>query len=112
MAALEPRYPEADGIDREVYLRAPREWIPKDTSRVGRLRAPASGLHGAPVAFRRPLRKDLVNSAESLFGAGLRFEVSSFGPRLYCIFQESGGAVGAIATHVDDISGRGEPDLS
>ena len=32
-------------------------------------------------------------------------------PRLHPVFRESGGAVGATATRIDDILGRGEPDL-
>ena len=65
----------------------------------------------APAAFRRPLRKYLVNSAESLSRVVLRFEVSSFDPRLNYIFRKPGGAVGATATQIDDILGCGEPDL-
>ena len=57
------------------------------------------------------MRKYLVNSVESLSEAGLRLEVSSFGRRPYFVFRELGGAVGAIAMHIDDILGRGAPDL-
>ena len=53
----------------------------------------------------------LVDSAESLSSAGLRFEVSSFDPPPYYIFRESGSAVEAIATRKDDISCCGEPDF-
>ena len=42
---------------------------------------------------------------------GLRSEVSLFGPRDYLVSQKLGGAVGAVTTHIDDISGCGEPDL-
>ena len=52
-----------------------------------------------------------MNSVESLSRVGLRFEVSSFGPRLYFVFRKSGGAVGAAATPTGDILGCGEPDL-
>ena len=55
--------PQADGFDREVYLRASCEWAPKDGRRVWKLRAPAYGLNDAPVAFHRPLPKNLVDSA-------------------------------------------------
>ena len=70
--------------------------------------APAYGLNDALVAPHRSLRKLLMNSAESQPSVGLRFEVSSFVPRLYFVYGRSGLAVRAIATHVDDISGRGE----
>ena len=75
------------------------------------MRAPAYGSYDAPVAFRRPLRKFLVGSAESLSSVGLLYEVSSFGPRMYFIYRKSGKAVGVIATRVDDISACGGPEL-
>ena len=42
---------------------------------------------------------------------GLGFEMSTFGPRPPLVFRKSRGAVRAIAAHIDDISGCGEPDL-
>ena len=51
-----------------------------------------------------------MNPVESLSSAGLRYEVPSFGPRLYHIFRKSGGAAGAITTHIDSILGCGRPD--
>ena len=90
---------QAEGFDCEVYLRAPCEWKSKDTRGVGRLRAPAHGPNDAPVAFRWPLQKYLVNSVKSPSSVRIRSEVSSFNPRLRRIFRESGGAGGAIATH-------------
>ena len=86
-------------------------WNSSDTRRVWKLRAPAYGLNDAPVAVHRPLRKYSVNSAESLPSAGLRFEASSFDPRLFYVFRKSGEAIGAIATRIDGILGRGVPDL-
>ena len=100
----------SEGFDREVYLRAPCEWNSKDTRGVGILRAPAHGLSDAPVAFRRPLRKYLVNSAESLSSVRIRSEVSPFNPRPCYMFRKSGGDAGAIATRAGDILGFGEPD--
>ena len=79
--------------------------------RAWKLRAPAYRLNDSPAAFRRSLHKYLANSAESLSSAGLRFAVSSLGPRMYFIFRKSGKAVGVITTHIDDISGCGEHDL-
>ena len=70
-----------------------------------RLWAPAYGLNDAAVAFRRPLFGYLANSAESFSGVGLRFEASSFDPRLFFVFRKSGGRVGAIATHIYDFLG-------
>ena len=102
---------QADGFDREVYLRAPGEWEPKDSRRVWKLRPPAYGLNGAPVAFHRPLCKFLANFAESLSRVGLLFEVSWFDPRMYFVYRGLGSAVGVLATHVDDILGCGETDI-
>ena len=73
---------KADGFGREVHVHAQREWISKDDRRVWRLRAPVYGLNGAPVEFRRRLRKFRASSAESLSCGGLRFEASSPDPRL------------------------------
>ena len=64
-----------------------------------------------PVAFHRSLRKFLVNSVESLSAGALRYEASPFRSASLCVFRKSRGAVCAIATHIDHISGRGEPDL-
>ena len=57
---------QADGFDRGVFLRAPREWNSKESRRVWKLQAPAYGLIDAPVAAHRPLRKYLLNSVLSL----------------------------------------------
>ena len=81
----------ADGLDREVCLRAPCDWYSKDDRRVLGLRASTHGLNDTPVAFRRPTHKYLMNSAESPFSASICFEVSSFGSRLCCIFVSRGG---------------------
>ena len=108
---IENVFPQADGFGREVVLRVPCEWNPKDTRRVWKSRAPAYGLNDAPASFHRSLHRHPANSAESLSSVGLRPEVSSFGPRVYFVYRESGRAVGVIATHIYDILGRGKPDL-
>ena len=104
-------FPQATGFDREVYLRAPREWNSKDTSRVWQLRKPAYRLHGAPAAIHRSLNTNQVHSAKSLSSVGLRRDVSPFDPFMYFVYRKSGSAVGALATHIDDILGCGVPDL-
>ena len=70
--------------------------------------AAAFGLNDAQAAFRRPLRRYLANSAEPRPEVGLRFEAPSFGPRPAFVLRKSGGASGAIAASIDDISGCGE----
>ena len=103
---------QANGFDREVYLRAPCERNSKDTRRVWQLRAPAYGSNDAPAAFRRSLRKYPANPAESLSSVGLHFKASPFDPCVHFVYQKSGSAVGVNVTHIDDIPGPGEPDLS
>ena len=56
-------------------------------------------------------RKSLAKSAESPPSVARRFELAPFGPRMYFVYRKSGAAVGVIATHTDDVSGRGGPDL-
>ena len=102
---------QADGIYRAAYGRAPREWDSKDGRRVWNLRAPAYCLNAALVASHRPLRKYLSNSVESPSSAGIRSGASSFGSRPCYVSRESGGAAGAITTHIDGILGCGEPVL-
>ena len=108
---IQNAFRQADGFDREVYLRAPCESNSKDTRRVRELRAPAYGLNDALVASHSSLRQYSVNSVSSPSSVGLRFDVSSFGPRVFFIFRKSGKAVGEIATHIADMLGRGEPGL-
>ena len=115
MAALQPGYKNArlraDGFDRGFYLRGPREQISEDFRRVRKLREPAYELSPAAASFHVSLRDYLVRSAESPPSVGRRFELSPPGPRLYFVYRKWGTAVGAIATHIDDVSGRGEADL-
>ena len=101
----------ADGLDREVCVRAPCEWTSNVDRRVRRLRAPAYGFNDAPATFYRPLHTYVVNPVESSSRVGLRFAASSSDPRLFSVFRRSGGVVGAITTHIDDNLGGGEPDL-
>ena len=103
---------QADGFIREVNLPAPSAWNSRDTRRVWKLRAPAYALNDAPVAAHRSRRKYVVNSAASLSSVGLRFEFPSFDPRMCFVPRGSGSAVGVSATHIDDILGRGEPEIS
>ena len=42
---------------------------------------------------------------------GLKFQYSSFEPCSYFTFRESGGAAGAITTHIHGGLGVGEPDV-
>ena len=91
---------QADGFDREVCLRAPRERNSANIRRVCKLRAPAYELSDAPVAFHRPLRNYLVNPGESPFSGGLRFEAPSSDPRMYLIDRKPGKAVRVITTYI------------
>ena len=58
------------------------------------------------------LREYVVNSVVALPSVGLRFEVSPLDPRVYFLYKGSGSAVGVFATHIVDILGGGEPDIS
>ena len=42
---------------------------------------------------------------------GLRCQAPTYDPRLFFVFRDQGQAVVAFATHIDDISGCGEPDV-
>ena len=50
----------------------------------------------------------MTRSSDLSVDLGPQIRVQS-GP--HYVFRKSGGAVGAIATRIDDISGCGEPDL-
>ena len=63
------------------------------------------------VAFHHYLKDHPLISGAALKRAGLRCQVSSFDPFLVSIFRETGSAVGALTTHIDDTFGRGEPDV-
>ena len=76
------------------------------------MHAPAYGLRDAPAVFRWALRRYLLNSADSSAQEGLEFRVAAFDLYQHPISRTSGRAVGAIATHIDDILGCGEPNVS
>ena len=83
---------QGDGFGREVFLQAPAEWEPGSTHRIWQSHAPAYGLKGAPAASRRSRQRYLGKSANSSARAGLKFQVSSFGPGTYFISRKSGRA--------------------
>ena len=62
---------QADDFSRDVFLPAPNEWEPSNTSRIWELRAPAYGLNDAPLTFYRSTQNYLVNSDVSLSKVGL-----------------------------------------
>ena len=76
---------QAGASAREKFPQKPSAWGPLRSDRVWKLKAPAYGLHDAPVAFRRSLKKHLSNSDASLNRAGLRRTSSTLDPRLSCI---------------------------
>ena len=78
--------PQAYPFPREVYLHAPLEWCPKYPNCVWKLNAPAYGLNDAPVEFRETLERYLLQSANSLKLAGLRFGASTLDPCLYVVY--------------------------
>ena len=55
LCSLDVKYAflQADGFERDVFLRAPMEWDPPCNERVWKRKAPAYGLNDAAVAFHR-----------------------------------------------------------
>ena len=102
---------QADDFDRDVFLHAPAGWGPLGKKRAWRRKAPAYGLNDAPAAFRRSLKRYLLNSELSMRCVSPRRQASAFDPSLFFVFRNEGQAVGAFTTHVDDIPGCGEPDV-
>ena len=102
---------QADGFGREANVRALCERSSQDIRGVWELKAHRTDLNDSPLAFSRPLRKYFANSVESPAAVGLRFEASSSDPCQYFVRRSSGGAVGAITTHIDDILGCSGPEL-
>ena len=90
---------------------APLEWDPPCQKRAWKLKAPAYGLNDAPAAFRRSLKRHILNSDLSVKNVGLRRKASAFDPCLFFVFRDQGQAVGVFTTHIDDFSGCGEPDV-
>ena len=91
----------AGGFGREVFLRRQVERDPKDTRGIWKLPAPAYGLNGVPAAFRRALRRYMLNSVDSSARAGPKSHVSSLDPRLYFVSRGSGGVVGALTNYTN-----------
>ena len=81
---------QEDGLPREVFLRNPEEWDPKNTYRIWIFHVPPYGLNDAPGALRQTLRRYLFARD------GLKFKVSFFHACLHFVFRGSGAAVGAI----------------
>ena len=79
-------------------IRAPVEWNPAGTHCLWKLNAPLYGLKDAPAALRKTPRRYLLRSETSPDCVGLKFQASSFGPRLSRIFRGGGGAA---ATFLD-----------
>ena len=75
------------------------------------MKAPAYSLNDAPAAFRRALKRYLLNSELYMKCVGLGCQAPTFDPCLFFAFRAEGQAVGAFATHIDDILGCGKPDI-
>ena len=75
------------------------------------MEAPADGLNDAPVAFRRSLKRHLLNAEASLKCLSPRCQASTLDLCLFFVFRTAGSSVGAPTTHIDDIFGRGESDV-
>ena len=75
----------ADGFGRDAYLRAPSEWDPRGAQRIWKLRAPGYGLHDAALAFRKTLNGCVLQKRDSLALVGLKFQLASVDPCLYCV---------------------------
>ena len=102
---------QADGLKRDVFLRAPTEWDPSRAQHIWKLRAPPFGLNDAPVAFRNTLRGYLLRTEELSAKAGRKFQISSVDPYLHFIFRGGGGAVRALTTQIDDVLDCGGPGV-
>ena len=102
---------QAGEFERDVFLHSPSEWDPPCEKRARKLKAPAYGLNDAPAAFRRSLKRHILNSDLSVKNAELRRMTSAFDPCPFFVFRDQGREVGAFATHIDDILGCGEPDV-
>ena len=100
-------FAQAARFKRDVFLRAPAKWHPRGAQRIREFRGPAHGLHDAPDGLRETPQGYLLRTAEPLAKVSRKYQVSPCAPRLYFIFRGSGGAVGALATHIDDVLGCG-----
>ena len=79
-------------------------------ARVG-AKGPAYGLNDAPAASHRSLKRYLSNSELPTQCVGLRRQASTFDPCLFFVLRNEGQAAGAFTTHIDVISGCGEPEV-
>ena len=98
-------------LNAMFFLHAPLEWDSPCQKRVWKPKAPAYGLNGAPAAFHRSLKRHILNLGLFVKYVGLRRKASTFETCLLFVFRDRGQAVGAFATHIDDILGCGEPDV-
>ena len=98
---------QADTFKRDVFLLSPPEWCPNNPNRAWKLNDPANGLNDAPVAFRRTLKRYLLNDGASTRIVGLKYRAPSLGPRCYAVFNNHDEAAGAFSTHIDDVAGCG-----
>ena len=98
---------QAAGFDRDVSHQAPVEWEPPRNGRIWELPIPACGPNDAPVAFRRSVKRHILNSETSMERVGIRCQVSTFDSCLFFIFRDAGSAAGSLTTHIDDILGCG-----
>ena len=96
---------------RDVFLRVPARRNFGGAHSFWVLDPTAYGLYDVLAAFHKNLWRLLPCSDGSLSRVVLWFQVSSFSPSVYSIFFRAGGAVGAVATHIDDVLGCGELDL-
>ena len=104
-------FSQAGGFDRDVCLHAPAEWDPSYPERVWKFKAPAIGLYDSPAAFRRYLKRHLLNSDLSMKCVSLRGQAPTVDPCLIFVFREAGNSVGAPTAHIEDTLGCGEPDV-
>ena len=77
---------QAHGFERDVSLHAPLEWGPPCLKRAWEIKAPAYELNDAPAAFRRSLKRHILNSDLSVKNVGLRREASAFDPCIFFVF--------------------------
>ena len=81
--------PQADGVARDVHLRAPVGCGPAGSCRNWKLRAPTYDSTDVPVAPQKALRSDRSSNS-----VGPKFHVSSSDAWESFLFKDSGGAVG------------------
>ena len=98
---------QADGFCRGVLLRTPAERGQSKPRRIWKSYAPAYNLNDASVAFLRFIQLWRISGRSRIAVSG-----SIAWPCLHCLFRNNVGAVGATATHIDDILGSGERDVS